>query len=507
MSGPAAVAFPRDFLWGTATSAYQIEGAWDADGKGPSVWDTLAHAPGGIAGGETGDVACDHYQRYREDVALMARLGANAYRFSISWPRVQPTGAGTWNPAGLDFYDRLVDELLAAGIEPVPTLFHWDLPQALEDEFGGWLGREVADRFATYAAGMAARLGDRVRRWITLNEPLVFTVAAYLGGMMPPRKTLGRAGLASVHHALLAHGQAVAAIRAARPASQVGVTLNLAGLAPASEATEDVAAAAAAERWIDRLFLDPILLGRYRAPSDEAPIMAEVGVVEPGDLERIAVPLDFLGVNYYGPLLAAAPQNAARHLDPSAPSPAAMLPPGVDLAGGLFAYLGFVPLMAKADHYSAHGLAVVPEGLYDLLHWLRRSYANLPPVLITENGTCFEGEALLDGVDDDAFRVDYLDGHLAALARAIAEGVDVRGYFHWSLLDNFEWQFGYGRRFGLVWVDHATQARTPKASFHRYAAWIAGSRSIGSARGERDRPQLESSRDGRQIRSEAPGEI
>ncbi|MEU8104996.1 GH1 family beta-glucosidase [Nonomuraea muscovyensis] len=436
------------FLWGSATAAYQIEGATGEDGRGPSVWDTFAHEPGRVRDGHTGDVACDHYHRWREDVALMSELGAGAYRFSISWPRVLPEGIGAPNPQGLDFYDRLVDGLLAAGITPVPTLFHWDLPQALQDR-GGWLNRDVAGWFADYAAVVAERLADRVRMWITLNEPFVHMAFGYGMGIHAPGQALLLDALPVAHHQLLGHGLAVRALRAAG-AEQVLLTNNCTPVRPASGSPQDVAAADAYDVLHNRLFADPVLLGRYpdlSAYGVDAPDDA-LGVRD-GDLATIAAPLDGLGVNYYNPTRIAAPAGAE---------------PG----------LPFADVGITGHPTTAFGWPVVPDGLRELLTGLRDRYgAALPPIYVTENGCSQPDELTPEGVDDQE-RIAFLRDHIAAMERARAEGVDVRGYFVWSLLDNFEWAEGYHQRFGLVHVDFATQRRTPKASFRWYRDFLAG---------------------------------
>ncbi|WP_169984162.1 GH1 family beta-glucosidase [Microbispora sp. H10836] len=412
------------FLWGTATASYQIEGAATEDGRGPSIWDTFSHTPGRVRDGHTGDVACDHYHRYTEDVTLMAGLGVNAYRFSIAWPRVMPTGCGPVNQAGLDFYDRLVDALCENGITPVPTLFHWDLPQALEDE-GGWLSRDTSRRFADYAAVVAERLADRVRMWITLNEPFVHMVEGYGLGIHAPGRALMFDALPVAHHQLLGHGLATQALRAGG-AQQVLITNNCTPVRPASDSPEDLAAAETYDILHNRLFNDPVLTGAY-------PDLTAFGVeipVKPGDLEAIAQPLDGIGINYYNPTRIGGP--------------------GGDGLPFRFEEITGVPT-------TAFGWPVVPDGLRELLDGLKDRYGDaLPPVYITENGCSY------DGLDDQE-RIDYLDGHIRAMRQA---DVDLRGYFVWSLLDNFEWAEGYHQRFGLVHVDFETQERTPKASYH-----------------------------------------
>ncbi len=441
---------PSGFTWGASTAAYQIEGAAEQDGKGPSIWDAFVRRPGAVRDGHTGDTACDHYHRFDEDVALMHRLGLDAYRFSISWPRVLPTGAGRVEPRGLDFYDRLVDALLAAGIEPTPTLFHWDLPQALEDG-GGWLDRSTAHRFAEYAAVVADRLGDRVRRWITLNEPFVHMSFGYGFGVHAPGRALLLDALPVAHHQLLGHGLATAALRAAVPEGQVLIANNCTPvrLRPDARSAADGTAASAYDVLHNRLFNDPVLLGRYPDLSAYGmPDPSWGGVVRDGDLATISAPLDGLGINYYNPTWVTAPA------DPASGLPFDLTEPQEDYP--------------RTDF----GWPVVPEGLTELLTGLRTRYGSaLPPVWITESG-CSQPAGL-----DDQDRIAYLSGHIAAVARAQALGVDVRGYFTWSLLDNFEWAEGYHQRFGLVEVDFATGLRTPRASFAWYRDLIASQRS------------------------------
>jgi beta-glucosidase len=429
-------AFPEGFTWGTSTASYQIEGGVSADGRGLSIWDTFAHTPGRVRDGHTGDVACDHYHRWPEDVDLMGELGVNAYRFSIAWPRVQLDGSGAVNSAGLDFYERLVDALVARGITPVPTLYHWDLPQPLEDA-GGWLRRDTAYRFAEYATVVAERLADRVPRWITVNEPFIHMVFGYAFGTHAPGQALMFGALPVAHHQLLGHGLAVAALRAAG-AGQVMIANNCSPAVPASAKPEDILAAGAYDAFHNRLFNDAVLLGSY--PDLTAlGLPADPPYLVDGDLDIISAPIDALGINYYNPTQVAAAQ------------------PGGDLPFDLVPIEG-VPI-------TAFGWPVVPEGLYDLLTGLKERYGTaLPPIHITENGC-----STSDGVADPE-RISYLDGHLRAVHRAIGAGVDVRGYFVWSLLDNFEWAEGYHQRFGLVQVDFDTLRRTPKDSF----AWLRG---------------------------------
>lgn len=437
------VEFPVGFLWGAATSAYQIEGSPLADGAGPSIWQRFAHTPGMMANGDTGDVACDHYRRWKSDVALMKQLGLKAYRFSVSWSRVLPQGKGAVNAAGLDFYERLVDALLENGIEPLATLFHWDLPAALDDR-GGWLNPDIAHWFAEYAQTMYARLDDRVRKWATLNEPWVVTDGGYLhGALAPGHRSRFEAPIAS-HNLLRAHGAAVQAYRAAGK-HQVGIVVNLEPKYPASHSDEDLAATKRADAYMNRQYLDPVFLGRY--PEELAEIFGEAWPDwPPADFDLIRQPTDFLGVNYYT-------RNVTRSDPANYPLKAA-------------------PVKQHAI-YTETGWEVFPQGLTDTLTWVRDRYGN-PPVYITENGSAFYDPPVAEGgTIDDPLRVDYQRKHLAAVAHAIAQGCNVRGYMAWSLLDNLEWSLGYSKRFGIVHVDFATQQRTIKRSGHHYAKVIA----------------------------------
>lgn len=430
--------FPAGFLWGVSTSAHQIEGA--ADEREQSVWDTFTAEPGRVKDGSTAAVACDHYHRYREDVSLLAGLGVDAYRFSISWPRVRSEG-------GLDFYDRLVDELVAAGVRPVPTLFHWDLPVTLQ-EGGGWLERDTASRFAEYVSLVADRLGDRVKKWITLNEPAEHTLFGHALGAHAPGKQLMFDALPAAHHQLLGHGLAVQALRAAG-ATDIGIANSHGPTWPASQEQPDLEAADFYDLLLNRLFAEPVLLGEY--PSG-------LGDLMPGDvaadLKIISEPLDFYGVNYYAPTRVGAPQ-------------------GEDIEfGGLTipAELPFSVQEIENVPVTDFGWPVVPQGLTELLTTFHERYGDrLPPVVITENGCSYEGV-------DDQDRIAYLDGHIRALHQAVEAGVDVRGYFVWSLMDNFEWAEGYARRFGLVHVDFETLARTPKASYAWYQELLRAQR-------------------------------
>jgi beta-glucosidase len=440
--------FPPGFAWGVATAAYQIEGAVAEDGRGDSVWDTFCRQPGVIRDGHAGDVAVDHYHRWPEDVALMARLGIGTYRFSLAWPRIQPDGAAPVNPAGLDFYDRLTDALLTEGITPMPTLYHWDLPQPVEDA-GGWMARDTAYRFADYAAVAAGRLADRIPLWITLNEPFVVTAFGYALGIHAPGKALMLGALATAHHQLLGHGLATSALRAAG-VSQVAITNNYSPAWPASDDAADVAAAAAYDTLHNRVFTDPLLLGSYPDLSAFGVGVAGLCSVRDGDLAIISAPIDALGVNYY------------------APSRLSALPDSV---------LPFQLEQIPGYPVTNFGWPVIPAGLTEMLIQLRDRYSRrLPPVYITENGCSLADHIDGDGTVDDPLRISYLDGHIRAVADALAAGVDVRGYLVWTLLDNFEWGEGYHQRFGLVHVDFETQRRTPKASFGWYRDMIAAQR-------------------------------
>jgi beta-glucosidase len=437
-----AGSFPTDFRFGVAMASYQIEGAVGEDGRGPSIWDTFCHRPGAVAGGDTGDVACDHYHRWREDLDLMASLGVESYRFSIAWPRVQPDGRGALNRPGVDWYRRLAEGLRERGIEPVATLYHWDLPQARQAA-GGWSARDTAERFAEYAALMAAELGDVVDAWITHNEPWVVAFLGHAEGVKAPGIRDWPTALRVSHHLLLSHGLAVEALRATAP---VGITLNLAPVR-----SDDRAAALRMDGYMNRWFLDPLLRGRY--PEDMVDHYARrygpFDVVRDGDLRTISAPIDFLGINYYSPQRVRS-DPARQPLEIGRVNP---VPPT-----------------------TAMGWEVDPDGLHELLVRVRRDYGDVP-IYITENGAAFEDGPVVNGTLEDPRRVEYLRSHLEALSRAVADGVDVRRYFAWSMLDNFEWEHGYAKRFGLVYVDFSTQRRVPKRS----ALWYRDF--IGSARG------------------------
>jgi beta-glucosidase len=436
--------FPSDFIWGAAASAYQIEGAAHEDGRGESIWDRFSATPGKVRAGDTGEIACDFYHRYPEDIALMRELGLDAFRFSIAWPRIVPSATGPVNEAGLDFYDRLVDALLEAGIRPYVNLFHWDLPQKLEDA-GGWPERATAEAFASYAAVVAQRLGDRVKDWITHNEPFCTSWLGYgMGAHAPGRKSV-RDALAASHHALLAHGWAVEAIRRASPDAEVGIVVDPWPIHPASDDPADVAAAWAEDGVRNRWFFDPLLRGAY--PEDVLErFEAEAPPIRDGDLETISVPLDFLGVNNYSRRIVRAGLNGTA-IDVPAP-------------GGELTDMGW---------------EVYPDALHESLVRMHREYG-VESIYITENGAAFADVRSHDGRIHDVERIAFLHGYLDAIERARAEGVPVRGYFVWSLLDNFEWSLGYSKRFGLVYVDYPTLERVPKDSFYWYRDLIGSGR-------------------------------
>ncbi|GII01815.1 GH1 family beta-glucosidase [Planobispora takensis] len=436
-------AFGPGFTWGVATSAYQIEGAVSEDGRLPSIWDTFSRVPGAIDNGDTGEVACDHYHRWPEDVDLLGRLGVDAYRFSVAWPRVIPEGSGAVNPRGLAFYDRLVDALLEAGIRPFVTLYHWDLPQALQDR-GGWPSRDTARRFAEYAAVVAEALGDRVTDWTTLNEPLCSSWLGHLEGRMAPGLTDLTAAVRASYHLHLGHGLAVQAIRsAARSAPSIGIVNNLSPCEPATDSDEDRAAARRLDGHVNRWWLDPIAGRGY--PEDMIEVYGVDLPVREGDLETIAAPLDYHGLNYYFRQVVAD--------DPGGPAPHARQ----------------VPVPGATT--TAMGWEVHADGLEQLLMRLTGEYG-VEKIFVTESGSAWHDAVGPDGAVDDPERTVHLEEHLAACARAVRRGAPLAGYFAWSLLDNFEWAYGYDKRFGLVHVDYATQARTVKASGRRYAEMI-----------------------------------
>ncbi|MBB3769646.1 beta-glucosidase [Angulomicrobium tetraedrale] len=440
---PAAGAprLPPGFLIGASTSAYQIEGAVKEGGRQPSIWDTFSHTPGRIADGTNGDVACDHYNRYAGDVDLMAQMGLQAYRFSIAWPRVMPQGTGPVNPAGLDFYDRLVDKLLSRGILPMACLYHWDLPQALQDR-GGWHNRDIANWFADYAHATVARLGDRVKPWAMLNEPSVHAIFGHGFGNHAPGLTGWESYVSAQHHQNLAQGTGIAALRALRSDLKLGTVFSLQPIFPASKAPEDVAAAGRFDACWNTINLDPLFHGRY--PAGFEPVFAPL--VRPGDMATIQQKIDFLGVNYYGPSYIQHDANAFL-----AQAGYGAVPPGTAL--------------------TALGWPISPQGLVQVMTRLRDEYGN-PTTFITENGACYDDPAPAGGVVADPQRTAYIRAHLDACAESIAQGCGLNGYFVWSLLDNFEWAEGERRRFGVTHVDFATQARTPKTSLLALAQLI-----------------------------------
>ncbi|MFI1102369.1 GH1 family beta-glucosidase [Streptomyces melanogenes] len=439
-------ALPEDFAWGVATSAYQIEGAVAEDGRAPSIWDTFSHTPGKVDGGHHGDIACDHYHRWREDIALMKELGVTSYRFSLAWPRILPGGDGPVNRAGLDFYSRLVDALLEAGITPNATLYHWDLPQALQDR-GGWPARDTAEHFAAYASVAAEALGDRVPLWATLNEPLCSAWIGHLEGRMAPGLTDITAAVRASYHLLLGHGLATRALRAAAPAARIGIVNNLSTVEPATGSEADLAAARRMDGHTNRWWLDPVHGRGF--PAD----MREVYGVElperPGDLAAIAEPLDWLGLNYYFGVRVAD--------DPDGPYPFARQVPR--------------PRLPR----TGMGWEIDASGIETLLMRLTDDYG-ARRIHVTENGSAYPDAVRPDGTVHDPERVQYLREHLAACARAARRGAPLAGYYAWSLLDNFEWAYGYDKRFGLVHVDYATQKRTVKGSGRHYAEIIEGHR-------------------------------
>jgi beta-glucosidase len=451
-----AFAFPAGFTWGAATAAYQIEGAADADGRGVSVWDTFSRTPGKVRGGDTGDIACDSYRRYPEDADLLRSLGLTSYRFSISWPRIFPDGAGRLNQAGLDHYKALLDALAERGISGTATLFHWDLPQALQDQ-GGWASRDIAQRFADYAAVAGEALGDRVERWITVNEPLVVSHLGYRTGVHAPGLADEAVAAAATHHLLLGHGLATAALRAAVPGAQVGITLNLTPVlvTPGANGSADLLERArrVADATHNGVFLEPLLHGRYPEHAPAA-IVPPAGLIRDGDMAAISAPIDFLGVNYYRP----------QHLRPGDPANLRLreFPPVPGIEGGVVEY--YPPEMELTNM----DWLIDPDGLYQLLVKLAADAPGLP-LYITENGRAAEDYLNPAGRVDDLERVKYLHQHLEACARAVRDGVNLRGYYVWSLLDNFEWAYGYQKRFGIVYVDFPTGRRTPKASAAFYA--------------------------------------
>jgi beta-glucosidase len=428
------ITFPDDFLWGVASSSYQIEGAWNEDGKGESIWDRFSHTPGNIKNSDTGDIACDHYHLYKRDVALMRELGVQAYWFSISWPRVLPKGKGDINRVGLEFYNRLVDELLEAGIEPWVCLYHWDLPQALQDE-GGWVNRNIVRSFADYAELMASELGDRVKRWIIFNEPRCVAWLGYFTGMHAPGIKNLELALKVSHHLLLAQGKSIQTLREVSQDFQIGTIVDLNAVHPISDDEKDRVAASKLDEFWNRWFIDPLLKGEY-------PPLAETLGLRPSqeDMDLIKQPLNFFGMNYYSRLLAT--------YDPSNPVTQAKV-------------------VQKKTPVTEMGWEIYPNGLYEILTRLRKEYDD-PVLYVTENGAAFEDNVKRNGGVQDDDRIAFLRDHTLAAYRAIKEGVRLKGYFIWTITDNFEWTEGYSKRFGLVHTNYETQERTPKKSFYWY---------------------------------------
>ncbi len=444
MPGMSFLQFPEGFQWGAATASYQIEGAYDEDDRGLSIWDVFSHQPGRVMNGENGDVACDHYHRYRDDIDLMASLGLQTYRFSVSWSRVLPFGEGAVNEKGMDFYQRLVDGLLEKGIQPALTLFHWDLPQALQDK-GGWVNREVADRFADYAALLYERLGDRVTRWITLNEPIIFTLMGYRSGGMAPGIRDMKMTAAAIHHAMLAHGRAVQAFRASGKPGEIGITNANTSYEPADDSPETARAVELARDFDSRLFHGPVYGKGY--PESVLNYYASKGApfpIESGDMETISQATDFLGVNLYS-RRRILPDDSRGVGFRNAPPTLPLLPMGYEAA---------------------------PHALGDYVRWVTKEYGR-PRIYITENGVCDNTEPDQNGEIDDHVRVDLLRGFLSGLHGAIQDGADVRAYYQWSLMDNFEWAFGYSKRFGMVYTDFGNLRRIPKRSASFYSEVIA----------------------------------
>ncbi len=430
--------FPPTFQWGVASSAYQVEGAVTEDGKGPSIWDIFSHTPGKTSQGENGDIACDHYHRYSEDLSLMKNLGVTHYRFSVSWPRIFPDGRQRMNVKGLGFYDRMVDTLLSHNITPIITLYHWDLPLALQEQ-GGWQNRDTAHAFADYAETMVSALGDRVKQWITHNEPWCTAYLGHFSGEHAPGIKNAQAAVDAAHYVLLSHALSTMAMRATRSDAKIGITLNLSPVYPKDHSQENQKAAGLQDVFNNRWFLDPLFKGEY---PDELPTI--FGVNPPdiaGDMEIIRQPLDFLGINYYSAQVIAAPVRD------QAPWP--------------------VVHITSKDRVTAMGWPVIPEGLSKLLVDLSTHYQDIPPFIITENGAAYE-DVVEDGKIHDTERILYLSDHIAAVADAMAQGVNIQGYYLWSFMDNFEWALGYSKRFGIVHVNYSTQERTLKDSFLWY---------------------------------------
>ena len=433
--------FPKNFIWGASTAAYQIEGAWNEDGKGPSIWDTFSHTPGKVLNGDTGDVAIDHYHRYQEDIGLMKELGIDVYRFSTSWPRIFPEGAGKANSKGIDFYERLVDGVLAHDITPWLCFYHWDLPQALQDK-GGWTNRDIVHWFNDYAAYVAERLGDRVNNFVIFNEPNLVTLAGHLFGTHAPGVADIGQFSAATHHFNLATGMSVERLRSINPDWQLGTVLSLQPIHPDSDKDEDIEAAKTFDAFWNRSVLDPVLKGSY---PERVQLLVD-GYVQDGDMERCQQPLDFLGFNIYTRTIIKADNNSLIGISSVEP-----------------------PEDAKKTDM---GWEIYPESIYEQLIDLKENYGN-PTVYVTENGAAMPDRVGSDGVVHDQDRIEYLDGYIEQVGRALEEGANVKGYFVWSLLDNFEWAEGYDKRFGIIHVDYETQKRTPKDSYYWYRDFIA----------------------------------
>ena len=450
------ILFPKNFYWGTATAAYQIEGAWREEGKGESIWDRFAHTPGKIKNSDTGDVACDSYHRWREDIALMRAMNLNSYRFSISWPRIQAGGSGAANSKGIDYYSQLADALLEARIRPFVTLYHWDLPQGLEDA-GGWLNRDTASRFADYVELVARALGDRVSDWMLFNEPLAFTYNGYLDGKHAPGRNSIFDFLRASHTVNLAQAAGFHALKGVRPPARVGTALNMSACEPATNSEEDRLAAERAHAIGNLWFLEPALNGRY--PEALAFLPESVMRIKAGDLDKMRAPLDFIGINLYYRTIA----SASSAMERISHAQQWLFP--VKLAGG------------QQGPKTDHGWEVWPQALYDIVTRISRDY-NRPQIEITESGCAYNDGPDANGVIRDARRIAYHRGYLQALASAIADGADVRGYHAWSLMDNFEWAEGFSQRFGLAYVDFKTQQRTIKES-GRWYAMVAAENRVG----------------------------
>lgn len=441
--------FPKDFVWGAATASYQIEGAYNEDGRGESIWDRFSHTPGNVFENHNGDMACDHYHRFKEDIQLMADMGIDSYRFSIAWPRIYPEG-DRLNQKGLDFYKRLIDKLHRKGIKPSATIYHWDLPQWLQDE-GGWVNRETVDHYVKYAETLFNEFGDQIPMWITQNEPWCTAFLGHAIGVQAPGHRDWKEALAVAHHLMLSHGKAVHAFRASESNGQIGITLNLGPAIPATDKPEDIAAAKRSDGFGNRWFLDPIFKGSY--PEDMVEIFSkqvgDLGFIQSNDLEVISTPLDFLGVNYYS-------HNVVKN------DPTDSLLQAKNL-----------PVEGKTTDM---GWGIHPESLYKLLKRIQTDYTSLP-IYITESGAAFPDE-LINGEINDVDRIEYLKAHFESALKFIQEGGNLKGYYVWSLLDNFEWAYGYAKRFGLIYVDYETQRRIPKASAKWYKELIANRVSV-----------------------------